>query len=194
MWVTAAPSPWQQSLVVLMLSGTVVMAPGGTLNFSSRNAKIERCLNCYYVLFSGRTCASKREEEKNTGRKKAGWRLTLQCKTHIQSVCNEIKSIIRKNTFIKFIVIRPRGAWLNRWSVKEIESSFQRRWFWRKFDMYPSSSLQRYLITQDWWISCLSVEGWRVWSVMLRLCYLKLKASRDGETLAVTDSTWRLLH
>lgn len=40
----------------------VVMAPGRTQLFK-QDAKIERCLNCYYVLFAGRTCASKREKK-----------------------------------------------------------------------------------------------------------------------------------
>lgn len=86
-WVTAAPSPWQRNLAVLMLGCAVVMAPGGTLNFSSRNAKIERCLNCYYVLFGGWTCASKREE-KNTGGKKADrmWRITLKPFSHAKTI------------------------------------------------------------------------------------------------------------
>lgn len=40
----------------------VVMAPGRTQLFK-QDAKIERCLNCYYVLFASGTCASKREKK-----------------------------------------------------------------------------------------------------------------------------------
>lgn len=65
----------------------VVMAPGRTQLFK-QDAKIERCLNCYYVLFAGRTCASKRE--KKVARKwQAG--ADRSARAHRRSLCLFVK-------------------------------------------------------------------------------------------------------